>query len=54
MARTFNLGVGMIVVVPEHAIIDVIHRIEAMNEKAFVIGEILDCKLAGQRLVWGK
>ena len=54
MARTFNLGVGMIVVVPEYAVLDVIQRIEAMNEKAFVIGEILDCKLAGQRLVWGK
>jgi len=54
MSRTFNLGVGMIVVVPDHAVLDVIQRIEVMNEKAFVIGEILDCKVAGQRLVWGR
>ena len=54
MARTFNLGVGLIVVVPDHAVLDVIQRIEAMHEKAFVIGEILDCRTAGQRFVWEK
>jgi phosphoribosylformylglycinamidine cyclo-ligase len=54
MARTFNLGVGLIVVVPDHAVLDVVQRIEAMHEKAFVIGEILDCRVAGQRFVWGK
>jgi phosphoribosylformylglycinamidine cyclo-ligase len=52
MARTFNMGIGMIVVVPDHAVLDVMQRIEAMNEHAFVIGEILDCREAGRRLVW--
>jgi len=52
MARTFNMGIGMILVVPDYSVVDVVQRIEAMNERAFVIGEILDCKEAGRRLVW--
>jgi hypothetical protein len=31
---------------------DIMQRIEAMNEQAYMIGEILDCKEAGKRLVW--
>jgi phosphoribosylformylglycinamidine cyclo-ligase len=52
MARAFNMGVGMIVVVPDHAVLDVMQRIQALEEKAYVIGEILDCKEAGRRLIW--
>jgi phosphoribosylformylglycinamidine cyclo-ligase len=52
MVRTFNMGLGMIVVVPDYAALDVLQRIEAMNERAFVIGEIGDCKEAGKRLIW--
>ena len=52
MARTFNMGIGMILIVPDYSAVDVVQRIEAMNERAFVIGEILDCKEAGRRLVW--
>jgi len=52
MSRTFNMGIGMILVVPEYAVLDVMQRIEAMNERAFVVGEILDCREAGMRLVW--
>lgn len=52
MVRTFNMGLGMIVVVPDHAALDVLQRIEAMNERAFVIGEIGDCKATGKRLIW--
>jgi phosphoribosylformylglycinamidine cyclo-ligase len=52
MLRTFNMGLGMIVVVPDHAALDVLQRIEAMNERAFVIGEIGDCKETGKRLIW--
>ncbi len=52
MARTFNMGIGMILVVPDYAVLDVMQRIEAMKERAFVIGEILDCKETGNRLVW--
>jgi phosphoribosylformylglycinamidine cyclo-ligase len=52
MVRTFNLGIGLIVVVPDHSVLDVMQRIGAMNERAFVIGEILDCKEPGKRLIW--
>jgi phosphoribosylformylglycinamidine cyclo-ligase len=52
MNRTFNMGIGMIVVVPDHAVLDVMQRIEALDEHAYVIGEILDCKEAGRRLIW--
>jgi phosphoribosylformylglycinamidine cyclo-ligase len=52
MARTFNMGIGMILVVPDYSAVDVIQRLEAVNEQAYVIGEILDCREAGKRLVW--
>jgi phosphoribosylformylglycinamidine cyclo-ligase len=52
MMRTFNMGLGMIFVVPDYAALDVLQRIEAMNERAFVIGEIGDCKETGKRLIW--
>ena len=52
MIRTFNMGLGMVVVVPDHAALDVQQRIEAMNERAFVIGTIGDCKETGKRLIW--
>ena len=40
MLRTFNNGIGMVAVVPENAASEVIERLAAMNEKAFLIGEI--------------
>ena len=52
MMRTFNMGIGMIVVVPDHSALDVLQRIEAMKERAFVIGQIGDCKETGKRIIW--
>jgi len=52
MLRTFNNGIGMVAVVPENAASEVIERLAAMNEKAFLIGEILDRGAVGERLVW--
>ncbi len=52
MARAFNMGLGMIIVVPENAVLDVLQRVEAMNDRAFVIGEIRDCREIDQRLIW--
>ncbi|MGD9045664.1 MAG: phosphoribosylformylglycinamidine cyclo-ligase [Desulfobacterales bacterium] len=52
MARAFNMGLGMIIVVPDNAVLDVLQRVEAMNDRAFVIGEIGDCRETGQRLIW--
>ena len=52
MARTFNMGLGMIIVVPDNAVLDVLQRVEAMNDHAFVIGEIGECKDTDKRLIW--
>ena len=52
MKRTFNNGLGMIVIVPENTAQDVFERINAMNEKAYFIGEITDRKAGTDRIVW--
>ena len=52
MLRTFNNGIGMVAVVPETAAHEVLERLTAMNEPAFLIGEIIERKEAGERLVW--
>ena len=40
MLRTFNNGIGMILVVKPKEIEDVLNRLNSLGEKAFVIGEI--------------
>ncbi len=40
MYRTFNNGIGMIVVVPEQSAQDFLDRLGAMKEKAYLMGEI--------------
>jgi len=40
MHRTFNNGIGMVVLVPKDAAQDVMDRLGAMNEKAYLIGEV--------------
>jgi phosphoribosylformylglycinamidine cyclo-ligase len=52
MKRTFNNGIGMIAIVPADATADVLQRLDAMNEKAFLIGEILECKDSRERIIW--
>jgi len=52
MRRTFNNGIGMIAVVPAEATDDVLQRLGAMNEKAYLIGEIMECKDSSQRITW--
>lgn len=42
MQRTFNNGIGMVLVVPEKSAEEVMDRLGAMNENAYFIGEILD------------
>lgn len=41
MFRTFNNGIGMILVVPENRAQDVVTRLNALKEKAFLMGEIV-------------
>ncbi|MFP4474884.1 MAG: phosphoribosylformylglycinamidine cyclo-ligase [Desulfatibacillaceae bacterium] len=40
MLTTFNNGVGLILVVPENVVVDAMEMLRAMDEKAWVIGEI--------------
>jgi phosphoribosylformylglycinamidine cyclo-ligase len=41
MLRVFNNGIGMVAVVPESHVQDVLARLAAMKEKGFVIGQIV-------------
>ncbi len=52
MKRTFNNGLGMIAVVEEKAAQDVFERINAMDEQAFFIGEIVDRNEKSDRITW--
>ena len=52
MMRTFNNGIGMVIVVPDHAAEDLLQRLAAMNEKAFLIGEVQDCREPDNRIIW--
>lgn len=54
MLRVFNNGIGLIAVVPEQATQDVLARLTALKEKAFVIGEIIERpKAEADRFQWG-
>ena len=52
MMRTFNNGIGMVVIVPEPSVQEILERLTAMNEEVFVIGEVLDGKSAKDRIIW--
>lgn len=52
MMRTFNNGIGMVIVVPDHTAEDLLQRLTAMNEKAFLIGEVQDCREPDNRIIW--
>ncbi len=52
MLRTFNNGIGMVAVVPEASATEVLERLAALKEKAFLIGEVLDSGEAGPRILW--
>jgi phosphoribosylformylglycinamidine cyclo-ligase len=52
MMRTFNNGIGMVVVVPNHASEEVLQRLTAIKERAYLIGEVLECKDSLNRIIW--
>lgn len=52
MMRTFNNGIGLIAVVPETVTQDVLERLNGINEKAYVIGEIAERKTSQNYLKW--
>ena len=52
MHRTFNNGIGMIVVVPEDTAQEVLDRLSAMEEKAFLIGEVASREASEPQVEW--
>ncbi len=54
MMRTFNNGIGMIAVVPEKGAQDVMQRLDGMNERAFVIGQVVERKTSKTQVKWIK
>jgi len=40
MQRTFNNGIGMVLVVPDASAQEIMDRLVAMDQKAYFIGEI--------------
>lgn len=53
MFRVFNNGIGLVAVVPEQVTQDVLARLTALKEKAFVIGEIIERpKAEADRFQW--
>lgn len=52
MLRTFNNGIGLMLVVPERAVDDVLERLRGMKEQAFVIGEIAAKKKSKTQISW--
>jgi phosphoribosylformylglycinamidine cyclo-ligase len=52
MRRTFNNGIGLIAVVPEASVQEVLERLAAMDEKGYVIGEIVERKKTSKRIQW--
>ncbi|MCF6247209.1 MAG: phosphoribosylformylglycinamidine cyclo-ligase [Desulfobacula sp.] len=52
MHRTFNNGIGMVIIVPDNAAQDVMDRLAAMNEKAYLIGEVEARKKDEEQTQW--
>ncbi|RLB81200.1 MAG: phosphoribosylformylglycinamidine cyclo-ligase [Deltaproteobacteria bacterium] len=52
MMRTFNNGIGLILVIPERATEGILEFLGAMNEKADVIGRIVERKKGSHQIAW--
>jgi phosphoribosylformylglycinamidine cyclo-ligase len=52
MIRTFNNGIGLVVVVKEAAAAEVLSRMAALGERAYIIGEVGECRNPSNRCEW--
>jgi len=52
MMRTFNNGIGMVAIVPEKSAQEIMERLGAINEKAFIIGDIAERKTSHKQIKW--
>lgn len=54
MLRTFNNGIGLIAVVPEDFSQEIMERFSGMNEKAFLIGKVVERETSKSQIKWVK
>jgi phosphoribosylformylglycinamidine cyclo-ligase len=52
MMKTFNNGIGMVAIVPEKSAGEIMERLGAINEKAFIIGDIAERKTSQEQIKW--
>lgn len=52
MMRAFNNGIGLIAVVPEESAGEVLDRLHGMDEKAFMVGEVVKRPEDAERIIW--
>lgn len=52
MRRTFNNGIGMVVIVPENSAQEVMDRLGAMDQKAYFIGEVKTREKKEDQVQW--
>jgi phosphoribosylformylglycinamidine cyclo-ligase len=50
MYRTFNMGIGMVLAVPDNQAEDVIDRLKGLGEQAWMIGEVVFCNAGSERV----
>lgn len=50
MYRTFNMGIGMVLAVPDNQAEDVIDRLKGLGEQAWMIGEVVFCSAGSERV----
>jgi len=52
MMRTFNNGIGLILVVPEKAAEGVMDFLAAMDERSYIIGSVVERKKGANQIAW--
>ncbi len=52
MMRTFNNGLGLMAVVSEDAAQTILEMLNAMNEKAYIIGEVSSREKDESQIEW--
>ena len=52
MYRAFNMGIGMVLAVPENESEDIIDRLNGLGESASMIGEITSCPEGSNASAW--
>ena len=50
MFRTFNNGIGFIIIVPEKTVDEILTMLETLNYKGFLIGEIIERKKSQEKI----